>query len=199
MSIQPGSLPPERCASSRAAGRAPSGLRARRNDPDVPPFLERARQAVIVEPAPENPVEVDRLAAGHGGEGGVPLAHALVAAAGEDLVGEADILLPRGDPRPIFFDRAASDHRRIERRLAIARFLGEQGAGLRRIALFPGLPVALEPGGEARFVDRHQPPFRPRSSWAASSATCRPWKRAPSSSMALGWREPSLSASVLAP
>ena len=48
----------------------------------------------------------------------------------------------------------------------------------------------------AHAIVHHQ---APPVSFAVICATCLPWYRAPSSSLALGWREPSTLASVLAP
>src|SRR5690606_8439077 len=51
----------------------------------------------------------------------------------------------------------------------------------------------------ARTHDDASGEAQPAASFVATSATSRPWKRAPSSSLSLGWRDPSPPAMVEAP
>ena len=98
-----------------------------------------------------------------------------------------------GDPVPeralLPLERAAGRFRVVP--LVVPASVDQQTHGRRPFLLV----ISMTRPNQGRAMEfQHQP-----CSFAAISATWRPWKRAPSSSLALGWREPSPAASVVAP
>src|SRR5688572_21980275 len=145
-----------RCTFKKARAPSPSGdamaasarstssrlviLRAVRSlrSADVPPLPQRRAFTRLVELEYEYAIELDGRAARLQAELRRPVCNARVALHGDHLRFEMNVALIGGHPAPVFLDARTAFLGRIERHLEVVSVDGEEAAGSRRVAHFPG-------------------------------------------------------------